>query len=265
MTENNKKILLTVAGVILLILVGVGIGTGAYYLDKDKPLSNNNVIEDNLENDNDNQNNNNNNVEDEYCKYNTGNVQYNNELKTYCEKNDLNFSAIINEKELQEEFIYGFGENLKLNNRNDIRKISDNIILLWDNKTFFSNIKELNNDFKVRIFLEYMINGSCACLNKDLVKENYTHLFGEDVDYNIFNEYEENSLTDNFICACYGSGSTVVYEYLKEEQNDTTLSYYYKVSDVLYDENEQAIVNNIKLTFKLNNGYYNLVSIEKEI
>ncbi len=36
MTENNKKILFTVLGVVLLILVGVGIGTGVYFLNKDK-------------------------------------------------------------------------------------------------------------------------------------------------------------------------------------------------------------------------------------
>lgn len=179
------------------------------------------------------------------------------------EKTNFKMPAVIDGKELDEEYKYGFGENLKLDNRNDIRKISNHIVALWDNRTFFSNIKELDNESKVRFFLEYMLDGGCACIHKKFVKENYTHLFGDDVDYNIFNEYTEDSLTDNFVCTCYGTGSTVEFEYIREELSDETLKYYYKVEDYIYNEEEPIIVNNIEVTFKLNNSYYNLVSIEK--
>ena len=196
------------------------------------------------------------------CSYNLDNLNYNKELLNFCQKTGFNFPVMIDGKELNEEFEYGFGKSLQLNNKNDIRKISDNIVALWDNRTFFNNIKELDNEFKVRFFLKYMGLG-CACIQKEFLKENYTHLFGEEVDYKIFSEYAEDALTDNFVCTCYGTGSTVEYEYIKEEHNDKTFNFYYVVKDYIYDEGEPIITNNIKVTFKLNNGYYNLVSIEK--
>ncbi len=125
MSENNKKVLLIVIGVLLIILVGIGIGCGVYYLNKDKN-----------ENVNDKPNNENNLNEDAYDDNLVANENYNGEK--YLGKYNERDNALV---------FYKYD-----NKENKYKKINKYYCQTKKNESWHCNYDDYyNNDLSFRI------------------------------------------------------------------------------------------------------------------